>query len=64
MNGSTYNGLVRPYDWLSDKITIIDVTWFERNSKSKLIYQTISYTFQLILTLVGLGLYFTNTATK
>ena len=37
--GSTYNGLVRPSDWLSDKITVIDENWFERMSKRKLFYQ-------------------------
>ena len=64
MCGSTYNGLVWPSDWLSDKITVIDVNWFERMSKRKLNYQPICSTFQLILTLVCLGIYFTNTATK
>ena len=39
MCGSTYNGLVRPSDWLSEKITVIDENWFERMSKRKLFYQ-------------------------
>ena len=34
-----YNGLVRPSDWLSDKITVIDENWFERMSKRKVFYQ-------------------------
>ena len=41
---------------------MMDENWFERMSKRKLIYQLISSTVPLILTLVCLGLYFTNTA--
>ena len=38
MFGSTYNGLVRPSEWLIDKISIMDVNWFERMSKKEITF--------------------------
>ena len=38
MCGSTYNGFVRPSDWLIDNISIIDVNWFERMAKNEITF--------------------------